>query len=207
MEAGDVRGYLAAEPEGQNMKMEIKKKKLEGFIELIPEVYEDERGFLARLYDERIFKNLGLPIRWTEESHHHTRKDGILRGLYVQLPPFSEGKLLRVTKGGMLWVSVDVRKGSKTFGLWDSVILSDKTKNLLFAAPGLAHGCLSLTDDVDLIIKSDNYFSAEHGVGIVWNDTDLNIDWNLKGDIPFISERDKNYPTFREFKEKYGGGI
>lgn len=187
------------------MKMEIKKKKLEGFIEIVPEVYEDERGFLARLYDERIFKDLELPTKWTEESHHHTRKKGILRGLYVQLPPFSEGKLLHVTKGEMLWVSVDVRKGSKTFGLWDSVILSDKVKNLLCVASGLAHGCLSLTDDVDLIIKSDNYFSAEHGVGIIWNDVDLNIDWNLGGNAPFLSERDKNYSSFKAFKEKYGG--
>lgn len=183
------------------MKMEIKKKKIDGFVELIPEVYEDDRGFLARLYDERVFKELGFPTEWTEESHHHTRRKNILRGLYVQVPPFGEGKLLRVIKGEMLWVSVDVRKNSKTFGQWDSIVLSNKTKNLLLTARGLAHGCVSLTDEVDLIIKSDNYFSAEHGRGIIWNDMDLNIDWNLNGAIPFISERDKGYPSFEEFKK------
>lgn len=187
------------------MSIKLKKGKMEGFVELVPEAYEDERGFLARLYEERVFEKLGLPTRWTEESHHHTFRKGILRGLYVQLSPYSEGKLLRVTKGEMLWVSVDLRKNSKTFGVWDSVILSDKTKNLLSTAPGFAHGCLSLTDGVDLIIKSDNYFSAEHGVGIIWNDEDLAIDWNLRGMTPFVSERDKNYPSFKSFKEKYGG--
>lgn len=131
----------------------------------------------------------------------------MLRGLYVQRSPFSEGKLLRVIRGEMLWVSVDVRKNSKTFGQWDSVVLSDKRKNLLCTARGLAHGCLSLTDGVDLIIKSDNYFSAEHGVGIAWNDGDLNIDWGLKGSAPLISERDKAYPSFQEFKKKYGEGM
>ncbi len=185
--------------------MKLKKGRTFGFVELVPEIYEDERGFLARLYEERIFKELGLPTRWTEESHHHTARKNILRGLYIQFPPYSEGKLLRVTRGEMLWVSVDLRKNSKTFGVWDSAVLSDKRRNLLSTPPGFAHGCLSLTDGVDLLIKSDNYFSPEHGVGIIWNDKDLNIDWNLRGAEPFVSERDKSYPSFKDFKEKYDG--
>lgn len=183
------------------MKLNVQKKKFDGMVELVPEVYEDERGFLARLFDERVFKELGLPAHWAEISHHHTSKKGILRGLYVQMSPLSEGKLLRVIKGEMLWVSVDVRKDSATFGMWDSVILSETSKNLLCTARGLAHGCLSLTDGVDLIINSDNFFSVEHGRGFIWNDKDVNIDWQLNGVTPFISERDKSYQTFKEFKE------
>jgi dTDP-4-dehydrorhamnose 3,5-epimerase len=189
------------------MKMEIKKGKLDGFVEVISEVFEDDRGFLARIYNERIFKEMGLPTVWREESHHHTARKNILRGLYVQREPFPEGKLLRVIRGEMLWVSVDVRSGSKTFGEWDSVVLSEKKKNLLCTARGFAHGCLSLTDGVDLLIKSDNFFSAEHGVGFLWNDKDLNIDWQLNGAIPFVSERDKGYASFQEFKNKYSEGI
>ena len=188
------------------MTMQIKKKKLNGLLELIPDVYEDDRGFLARLYDERVFKGVGLPTAWREVSHHHTSKKNILRGLYVQRDPFSEGKLLRVIRGEMLWVSVDVRKNSPTFGAWDSTVLSDKRKNLLSTARGFAHGCLSLSDDVDLIITSDNYFSAEHGVGITWNDADLKIDWGLSEVMPFVSARDKSYPSFNEFQVKYNGG-
>ena len=183
--------------------MKITPKKLEGLFEIIPDVYTDNRGFLARIFEEREFENIGFSGKWTEVSHHHTDKKHILRGLYVQRPPFSEGKLLRVIKGEMLWVSVDVRKGSKTFGLWDSTILSEKEKNVLFTARGFAHGCVSLTDDVDLIIQSDNYFSKDHGAGIVWDDKDLGIDWQLGGATPFISDRDKAYPSFEEFKAKY----
>lgn len=186
--------------------MRIRHGTIDGFVEIIPDCYEDDRGFLARIYDEREFKKLGLPVQWTEESHHHTARKNILRGLYVQCNPFSEGKLLRVIRGEMLWVSVDVRKNSPTFGRWNSVVLSEGKRNLLSTVRGLMHGCLSLTDDVDLLIKSDSYFSADHGTGILWNDEELNIDWGLK-DMPVISERDKTYPSFREFVEKTKGGL
>lgn len=187
------------------MNVSIRKGKIDGFLELIPEPYQDDRGFLTRVYDKKLFESLGLPTTWTEESHHHTRKKNILRGLYVQTPPFCEGKLLYVILGEMLWVSVDVRKGSSTFGMWDSVVLSDKKKNLLCTVPGFAHGCLSLTDEVDLLIKSDNYFSTPHGVGIIWNDRDVGIDWGLANSIPFISKKDEAYPSFNDFIQRYGG--
>ena len=147
---------------------------------------------------------LGFPTKWTEMTHQHSNKKNIVRGLYVQPPPYSEGKLLRAIKGELLWVSVDVRKGSNTFGQWDSTVLSGARRNMLLSARGFAHGCVSLTDDADLLIMSDSYFAEEHGVGIMWNDKDLNIDWNLNGSIPFVSERHKEYPSFREFKDKYG---
>ena len=185
----------------------VKKKKLDGLLELAMHKYEDERGFSARIYDEREFKKLGFTTRWREITHQHSNKKNIVKGLYVQPPPHSEGKLLRVTRGELLWVSVDVRSGSKTFGQWDATILSGKEKNVLLTAPGFAHGCNSLTDDVDLIIISDNFFSAEHGIGIIWNDPELNIDWRLNGAVPPVSEAHKKYPSFKEFKEKYNGGI
>lgn len=187
--------------------MKVVKKKIEGLLELVPHVYQDERGFLARIYDEKWFKAQGFPTKWTEISHHHTAKKNIVRGIYVQRPPFSEGKLLRVTRGEMLWVSVDVRKNSETFGKWDSVVLSENEKNLFLTAPGFAHGCMSLTHNVDLIISSDNYFSVEHGIGIAWSDPDLAIDWKLGDAKPFASDRDKSYPSWKAFKEKYPNGI
>lgn len=183
------------------MKAEIKKKKLSGLVEIIPEVYEDERGFLARSYEKKAFQKLGLNIGWKEQSLHHTNKKYTLRGLYIQLPPYSEGKLLSVINGEMLWVSVDLRKNSKTFGQWDSLVLTGALHNLLYAPRGLAHGCVSLSDDVDLLITSDNEFAAAHGVGILWSDKDLDIDWNLGTNTPFVSARDGAYPSFQNFKE------
>jgi len=180
-------------------------KKLDGVIEIIPEPHKDSRGFLVRLYDKEIFEGFGINTRWVQESHSHTYKKYTLRGLHVSLPPHLEAKLVRAIKGEVLWVVVDLRKDSPTFGKYHSIILSDKLNNLLYVKRGFAHGCISLSDNCDLVIKSDNYFLPNHGSGIIWNDTDLNIDWNLKGNIPFISEKDKNYPTFKNFKEKYGG--
>ena len=179
--------------------MEAIKKKSDGLLELLPRPYEDDRGFLARIYSEREFRERGFPTVWKEISHHHTAKKNILRGLYIQDPPYAEGKLLRVIRGEMLWVSVDVRRESETFGQWDSLVLSEEKKNLLLAVPGFAHGCLSLTDSVDLIILSDNYYSAGYGAGIAWNDPELGIDWGLNGTTPIISERDKNNPSLRAF--------
>ncbi len=180
------------------MGIKFKKKKIEGVVEIIPETYKDDRGFLTHLNSENIFM---------EEGHHHTFKKHTLRGLHISLPPFSESKFLYVTRGKMFWVVVDIRKRSKTFGQWESFILSESRKNILVTTPGFAHGCLSLTDNVDLIFKSDKKFSEKHGTGIIWNDKDLKIDWNLKDVTPLVSKRDKSYSSFEEFKRKYGNGI
>lgn len=182
----------------------IKKKKLDGFMEIIPKAHTDKRGFLVRLYDKEIFQKFGINAKWVQESHSHTSKKHTLRGLHVQLPPFSEEKLIRAINGKILWVAVDLRKNSKTFGKWDYVVLSGQLKNIIYVSRGFAHGCLSLSDNCDLVIKSDNYFSQNHSTGIIWNDKDLNIEWGLKRKVPLISKRDKNYLTFKEFKQKYG---
>ncbi len=187
--------------------MKIKKKKLGGILEFSLHMYDDDRGFIARIYDEREFKKAKLPIHWRETTQQHWNKKNILRGLYVQPGKYSEGKLLRVIKGELLWVSVDLRKGSKTFGRWDSTILSEKARNILYTARGFAHGGISLTDYVDLILQTDNYYAEKHGIGIVWNDSELNIDWKLNEATPIISEGHKKYPTFAEFKKKYPKGI
>lgn len=186
--------------------MNILKKKLSGVLEMIPSYYEDERGFLVRMYDKKVFKDFGITSDWMQESHSYTRKKGTIRGLHVSLPPFLETKLIKAITGEMLWIIVDLRKDFPTFGKWESIMLSDKLKNLLYIPRGFAHGCISLSDNCNLVIKADNFFSPNVGTGIKWDDPELNINWGLKGNLPFIiSEKDKNYPSFKEFKEKYGG--
>ena len=186
--------------------MEITKKNIDGISLLSIHEYADERGFVMRIYDECEFQNAGLPIHWAETTQQHWNKKNILRGLYIQTPPHSEGKLLRVTHGELLWVSVDLRKGSKTFGQWDSTVLSEKQKNVLYIPRGFAGG-VSLADDTDLILQTDNYYAEEKGIGILWNDPELNIDWQLNGTAPFVSEGYKKYPSFAEFKKKYPDGL
>ncbi len=186
--------------------MKIQERNLKGIFEIIAPPFTDHRGYMARLFDDKIFADAGLNIKWVQESRSHTVKKNTVRGLHVSLPPSLEGKTITAIKGKVLWVVVDMRKGSETFEKWDSIVLSDELNNTLYAQRGFAHGCLSLTDNCDLLLRADNYFSDKHGTGIVWNDKELNIDWRVDDALPVIvSERDSQHPTFKEFKEKYGG--
>ncbi len=185
--------------------MEIQERKLKGIFEIIPSPYTDERGHMARLLDNEIFEKAGLNIKWVQESCSYTKKRHTIRGLHVSLPPSLEGKTITAISGKVLWVVVDIRKSSKTFGQWDSIILSNELVNTLYASRGFAHGCLSLTDNCNLLLRADSYFSDKHGTGIIWNDKELSIDWPLNGASPIISERDSRHQSFSEFKKKYGG--
>lgn len=183
--------------------MKIIKHKIEGVREIVNEVYTDFRGFFVRIYDEKVFKDAGLDLKLVQQSHSNVEKKNTLKGFHIQLPPYTESKLIRAIKGEVKWIVVDMRKDSKTFGKWDATIISDKLKNVLYIERGFAHGSITLTDDVELLIETDNYFSPDHGVGINWKDKDLDIDWGLNGETPIMLDRDNNYPSFKEFKRRY----
>jgi len=185
--------------------MKLINKRLKGCYELISEPYVDERGFMDHLYDEKIFKELGLNTKWVQYNYSRTLKKNTIRGIHFSLPPFNESKLVRVISGKIMWVVVDLRRNSKTFGQWESTVLTENDRKSLYAERGFAHGMISLADNCDLVIPSDNYHSKEMCGGIIWNDKDLGIDWKLKGITPIMSKDTLNYPTLKDFKEKYGG--
>ena len=186
--------------------MKITKLGLEGLFEITPESHNDFRGFLTRVWDDNIFQEAGLNAKWVQESHSHTEKRNTIRGFHVQFSPYTEAKLIRAIKGEVKWVVVDLRKNSSTFGQWTSAVLTDKLKNILYIDKGFANGSITLSDEVDLIIKADNYFGQNLGTGINWKDPDLCIDWCLiPEEKPIVLERDDHYPSFKEFKERYGG--
>ncbi|MEO1944173.1 MAG: dTDP-4-dehydrorhamnose 3,5-epimerase family protein [Candidatus Thioglobus sp.] len=184
--------------------MNIKQRKLKGFFEISSTALVDSRGFLARTYDQKEFDLKKIDRHWVQESLSHTDRRSTVRGLHVQFSPYTETKLISIYKGKMMWVVVDVRKDSSTFGQWDSVILSDEKHNSLFVESGFAHGCLSLSDNCDLIIKSDRAFIEGKGVGIKWNDPVIGIDWGLHDKLPIISDRDSNYLSFNDFVHNHG---
>lgn len=185
--------------------MRIEPRRLKGIFEITPSPHLDARGYMVRLFDSEIFRQAGLETTWVQESRSHTRWKHTLRGLHVSLPPVLEGKTITAIHGEVLWVVVDMRRGSETFGQWDAVVLSSERHNTLCAQRGFAHGCLSLTDECDLFLRADTSFSEQHGTGILWNDEELGIDWGLDGVEPLVSERDRLYPTFKKFRERYGG--
>ena len=186
-------------------KMKIQEMKLSGAFEITPTLHVDSRGFLARTYDQDTFKNEKIDRRWVQESWSHTENKFTVRGLHVQFSPYTETKLVSIINGKMMWVIVDVRKGSDTFGKWDSVLLSSEERNSLFVERGFAHGCLSLTDNCDLLLKSDCEFIEGKGTGILWNDPIIGINWGETHKTPIISERDQSYQSFDKFVMKYSG--
>jgi dTDP-4-dehydrorhamnose 3,5-epimerase len=185
-----------------HVRLKIIPKKMKGLYEIIPVPFKDWRGYMCRLFDREVFDKAGLRMRCVQESRSYTKKKNTIRGFHVSLPPHLEGKTGTCIRGRVMWVCIDVRKNSPTFGQWDTFILSDKLNNMFYAEPGFAHGNLTLTDNVDLLLRAENYF--HQGTGIKWDDPDLKVKWNLKGK-PLISARDKNYPTFKEFKKQYDG--
>ena len=181
--------------------MEIKQRKLNGVYEISLCPNEDQRGFFMRTYDINIFKKLGIDKKWVQGNHSRSEQKGIIRGLHFQFPPYAETKLVRCIKGSIQDVFVDLRKGSKTFGLWDSIELSEENKKMILIPEGFAHGFCTLTNESEILYKVDNFYSPDHEGGLLWNDKSLKIDWQSA--TPFLSEKDKQNLTFQEFIEKY----
>lgn len=183
--------------------MEITKRPLDGVYEITLQPITDSRGFFMRAYDTDLFNRYGLSKIWVQENHSRSEQKGIIRGLHLQLPPYSETKLVRCINGAVLDVFVDLRKGSPTFGKWDSIELSAQNKKMILIPRGFAHGFCTLTPVSEVLYKVDNHYSKEHETGIIWNDPDIGIDWPVTE--PILSEKDRNNITLKEFIAKYEG--
>jgi len=183
--------------------MEIKERRLKGCFEFTLMPHKDSRGFFMRTFDSSIFKEYGLSRKWVQENHSQTIGAGTIRGLHLQLPPFSETKLVRCISGAVLDVFVDLRVGSETFGQWDKIELNQDNKKMILIPRGFAHGFCSLSEFSEILYKVDNYYSKENEVGIIWNDPDLKINWGV--DSPILSEKDMNNITFNQFLSNHGG--
>lgn len=181
--------------------MIIKEMKFKSVYEIELGPIYDNRGYFKRTYDEIIFEKYGMNKKWVQENQSFTKKVGTVRGLHFQFPPHTETKLIRVVDGTIYDVFVDLRISSKTFGQWDSVILSSDNNKMVFIPKGLAHGFCTLTDNCNVLYKVDNFYNPYAEGGIIWNDKDLNIDWKI--DNPIISQKDSNLMTMKNFIEKY----
>ncbi len=183
--------------------MLIKEEKLKGVFTIVLEPHEDHRGYFMRAYDNVIFKKYGIRRNWVQENQSLSKKSGTIRGLHFQFPPYTETKLVRVISGEVYDAILDLRKGSPTFGEWDSFLLSEKNRMMLFIPRGFAHGMCTLTDNCVMFYKVDSYYDAVSEGGIKWNDPDIGIPWSV--DNPILSEKDSKAKSFKEFKETYGG--
>lgn len=176
--------------------MEIIKTPLEGLLIIKPDVFEDERGYFFESFNHGKFLNLGLDLKFLQDNESKSKK-GVLRGLHFQAPPFAQGKLVRVMRGSVLDVAVDIRKNSPTYGKWESIVLSGQNKWMYWIPEGFAHGFATLEDDTIFFYKCTNTYNKAAEGSILWNDLDLNINWGLQE--PVISEKDKISPNFKDF--------
>lgn len=182
------------------MPFDFEKLKIPDVVLVKPKVFGDNRGFFMESYKKSEFFKAGIKEEFIQDNHSKSTK-GVLRGLHYQLKPFSQAKLVRCTKGKIFDVAVDIRKGSNTFGEWVSVELSEENKQILYIPEGFAHGFVVLSDEAELLYKTNNEYSVEHDRGLKWNDTDIDIDWGL--DIePIISEKDKKQPCIKDLKDE-----
>lgn len=183
--------------------MEIRPLRLHGAYEILLAPGHDERGYFMRVYDKAIFHEHGLQTSWIQENQSLSIKKYTIRGLHFQWPPHAETKLVRVISGEVYDIVLDLRKGSATFGDWDSIKLSADNKNMLYIPRGFAHGMCTLTDNCVMLYKVDNYYAPESEGAIRWDDPDIGIDWPV--DNPILSEKDSRAESLKAFVKKYGG--
>lgn len=178
--------------------MQVVKTRFEGLIEIIPQVFHDNRGWFYEHYTEREFRKYGIPGEFVQDNQSFTRK-GCIRGLHLQLPPAAQAKLVSVISGRILDVVVDVRRDSPTFGQHHTCDMDGQRHNMLYVPPGFAHGFVALEDTI-FFYKCSDFYSRENEAGIKWNDPALGIKWPIEN--PVVSEKDDALPSFEEFMRK-----
>ena len=165
---------------------------LAGPVIVEPVIHGDSRGFFVESWTRKAFEEAGIHASFVQDNHSRSAR-GVLRGIHYQLGK-PQGKLVRVTRGAVFDVAVDLRRSSPAFGSWTGVLLSGDNKKMLWIPPGFAHGFLALEDETDFLYKCTDYFSPGEERAIAWNDPDIAIDWPLGGLEPIVSERDRNAP-------------
>lgn len=177
--------------------MQIIKTEIPDVLIFEPKVFGDDRGFFFESFNQKIFEEaVGHKVDFIQDNHSKSTK-GVLRGLHFQLPPFAQAKLVRCIVGEVFDVAVDIRKDSPTFGKWVGVRLSAENKRQLWIPEGFAHGFVVLSEIAEFNYKTTNYYHPECEAGILWNDVELNINWNFEGDV-ILSDKDRTAKIFSE---------
>ena len=182
------------------MPFNFKKLEIPDLILIEPVIFGDERGFFTETYRFSDFKTAGITYQFVQDNHSKSKKN-ILRGLHYQLTPKAQGKLIRVVRGKVFDVAVDIRKNSPYYKKWVGVILSEENKNMFWIPPGFAHGFLVLEDDTEVFYKATAEYSQELDRGILWNDPAIGIRWSVEN--PIISEKDAKNPLLSNAENNF----
>lgn len=167
---------------------------LDGLVEITPKRFEDERGFFSETYKSEHLKQAGIDLVFVQDNFSYSAQKGVLRGLHYQLPPRAQDKLVRVSRGSILDVVVDIRKDSATFRKWVSIVVSAKKWNQILVPKGFAHGFVTLEDDTEVVYKVTDYYSPAHDRSIRFDDQQINIDWQVDASDVILSDKDRAAP-------------
>ena len=163
---------------------------------LLPKKFGDHRGFFSEVFSRKSAADAGIAAEYVQDNHSLSAEKGIVRALHYQIAPMAQDKLVRVIRGAILDVAVDIRRSSPTFGRHVAVVLSAENWKQLFVPIGFAHGFVTLEPNTEVLYKVTNYYSPTHERGIRWNDPQLGIAWGVGEDAAVLSERDRRHPMF-----------
>lgn len=184
--------------------MQITQTPIEGLLIIEPKVWKDNRGYFYESYNAKLFADAGIDVNFVQDNQSFSQK-GALRGLHAQSRPFEQGKLVRVLQGAVWDVAVDIRKASPTYGQHFDIELSAENHKQLWVPPGFLHGFLTLQDQTIFTYKVSNYYDKNSEIGVMWNDPDLNIQW--QGHMPesmfLLSDKDQALDNFRDFNSPF----
>ncbi len=184
------------------MTLEVRNLAIAGVILATPKRFEDERGFLSEVYNAAIFEQSGIKCAFVQDVHSFSREAGTVRGLHFQAPPHAQAKLVRVARGRILDVAVDLRNKSESFGRYVAVELSAENWRQVFIPEGFAHGYCTLEPDTDVVYKVSAYYAPEAEGGIRWNDPRLGIDWPSEAGA-CVSTKDSSLPCLAELDSPF----
>lgn len=178
--------------------MHIERLAIPEVIVLRPKKFGDHRGFFSETFRKSVLQDLGLEIDFVQDNHSFSADKGTVRGLHFQTGEFAQHKLVRVVRGSILDVAVDIRRGSPTYGRWASAVISATEWNQILVPIGFAHGLCTLEPDTEVVYKVSSYYSPEHDHGLLWNDPALGIDWPVSQDEAVLSGKDHKHPTLEQ---------
>jgi dTDP-4-dehydrorhamnose 3,5-epimerase len=165
---------------------------------LSPRKHGDQRGFFSETYHRQALLDAGIDIDFVQDNHAYSAQPGTLRGLHFQTPPFAQHKLVRVVRGAIFDVAVDLRAGSPTYGQHVSAVISAAAWNQILVPVGFAHGLLTLEPDTEVLYKVSAHYAPEHDKGLLWDDPALGIAWPLEGAAPLLSDKDRAQPRLAD---------
>lgn len=181
--------------------MNVSATAIEAVKLIVPTKHGDGRGFFSETYNKRALAEAGVSLDFVQDNHSLSAQKGTVRGLHFQVPPFAQDKLVRVVRGAVLDVAVDLRAASPSFGQNVCIELSAGQWNQLLVPAGFAHGFCTLEPDTEVIYKVTNFYSPRHDRGIIWNDADLAVVWPVEEGEALLSERDAKLPRFAAVKD------